>query len=407
VRIVFISHYFPPEVGAPAARVSELSAAWASKHDVTVLTGFPNHPTGRIPAEYRGRFLAEETRDGYRVLRCWLYATRNEGIVKRTISHVSFALTAFVIGLYRLRRPDVIVATSPTFFCVFTAWALGLRFRCPFVFEVRDLWPGVFVQLGVLKSRTLIRALERAEVWLYRRARLVVTVTKGFAEDIRSRGIPADKLVVIPNGADLRFFTPGPPSSMLRKEMGASEKDFLVLYIGAHGISHALDRVLDAAAALRDSSGIRFALVGDGARKAELERLAAADGLENVRFLPSRPRQEVPDFYRSADLCLVPLKDVPLFSTFIPSKMFEIMACGRPILASVRGEAAEILRDSAAALVVEPEDVSAMRQAIERLRSDAEARARMGLRGRSFVEKHYDRAELAERYRLRLEDIAR
>jgi glycosyltransferase involved in cell wall biosynthesis len=405
MRIAFLSHYFPPEVGAPAARVSEIARAWASKHDVTVLTGFPNHPTGRVPPEYRGRFLAEETRDGYRVLRCWLYATPNEGVLKRTISHVSFALTSLLVGLRRLRRPDVMVATSPTFFCVFTAWALALRFRCPFVFEVRDLWPGVFVELGILKSRPVIRALERAELWLYRRARLVVTVTKGFAENIRSRGVPEEKLAVIPNGADLDLFRPGPRSPGAREAMGAGEADFLVLYIGAHGISHALDRVLDAAAALHGVSGIRFALVGDGARKADLERRASRDGLDNIRFLPSRPRRDVPDYYKSADLCLVPLRDVPLFSTFIPSKMFEILACGRPILASLRGEAADILRESGGAVVVEPEDVAAIRAVVERLRSDPAERAEMGRRGREYVEQHFDRAALAEEYRRLLEEL--
>jgi glycosyltransferase involved in cell wall biosynthesis len=407
VRIVFISHYFPPEIGAPAARVSELARIWAAHHDVTVLTGFPNHPTGRIPAEYRGRWIAEETRDGYRVLRCWLYATPNEGIVKRTVSHLSFMVTGFLVGAVKLRRPDVIIATSPTFFCVFAAWALGLRFRRPFVFEVRDLWPAIFVELGVVRRRWAIRLLEAAELWLYRRAARVVTVTRGFAENIQSRGIPPEKLLVVPNGADLERFRPGPRSEGVRTALNAADGDFLILYIGAHGISHALERVLEVAERLRGRRDLRFAFVGDGARKADLERLARESGLANVTFLPAQLRDRVADFYRSADLCLVPLRDVPLFSTFIPSKMFEIMGCGRPILGAVRGEAAAILEQSGGAVVVAPEDVEAMSRSIERLASHRAVCSEMGLLGRRYVEQHFDRAALADRYRLCLEGLVR
>lgn len=406
MRIAFFSHYFPPEIGAPAARVSELARVWAEQHEVTVVTGFPNHPTGRIPEEYRGRFFAREQKDGYTVLRCWLYATPNEGFVRRTLGHLSFMASGFLAGAFRLRRPDVLIATSPTFFSVFSAWALGALYRAPFVFEVRDLWPGIFVELGVLKNRALIRVLEALELWLYRRAALVVTVTRGFAEDIVRRGIPAEKVIVIPNGADLEQYSPGPARVELRRQMGAGPSDFLVLYIGAHGISHALDRILDAADRLRGSSRIRFAFVGEGARKADLLRIASERVLANVSFLPGQHREAVADFYRAADLCLVPLRDVPLFSTFIPSKMFEIMACARPIAASVRGEAAAILEASGGAVVLEPEAAEALAAAVEDLSRDPKRCEELGRRGRRYVEEHFDRRKLAAEYLLALERIA-
>lgn len=405
VRIAFLSHYFPPEIGAPSARVSELAKVWAERHEVTVLTGFPNHPTGRIPPEYRGRFFAREERDGYTVLRSWLYATPNEGFFRRTLGHLSFMVSGFLAGAFRLARPDVLVATSPTFFSVFAAWALGVRHRAPFVFEVRDLWPGIFVELGVLRSRALIRVLERMELWLYRRSALVVTVTRGFAENIIARGIPAAKLLVVPNGADLERFRPGPARPEIRREMGAGDSDFLVLYIGAHGISHALESILEAADRLRTNARIRFALVGEGARKPALERMAANRGLANVRFLPGQPRESVPDFYRAADICLVALRDVPLFSTFIPSKIFEIMACGRPIAASVRGEAAAILNESGAAAVVEPEAVADLARVLEDLSRSPQRCSEMGARGRAYVEANFDRRKLAERYLAALEAL--
>jgi glycosyltransferase involved in cell wall biosynthesis len=406
VRIAFLSHYFPPEIGAPAARVSELARVWAESQDVTVLTGFPNHPTGRIPPEYRGRVFAREQKDGYAVFRCWLYATPNEGFFKRTLGHLSFMVTSFLAGAFRLRRPDVLVATSPTFFSVFAAWALGTLYRAPFVFEVRDLWPGIFVELGILKNRTLIRILEGLELWLYRRAALVVTVTRGFDEDIVRRGIPAEKVVVIPNGADLERYSPGSARQSVREQMGAGPSDFLVLYIGAHGISHALERILEAVDRLRGSPRIRFAFVGEGARKADLVRIASERGCANVAFLPGQARDGVPDFYRAADLCLVPLRDVPLFSTFIPSKMFEIMACARPIVASVRGEASEILEASGGAVVVAPEAAQALADAVEALSRDPRKCAELGLKGRRYVEEHFDRRVLAGKYLTALERIA-
>lgn len=405
MRILFLSHYFPPEIGAPAARVSELATAWAATHEVTVVTGFPNHPTGKIPESYRGEFFREEKRDGYRVLRAWLYATPNEGVLKRTLSHLSFMVTGFLTAACRLSRPDIILATSPTFFSVFAAWALSLRFQTPFVFEVRDLWPGIFVELGILKNRTLIRLLEAAELWLYRRAALVVTVTHGFAENISRRGISPGKLLVIPNGADLDRFVPGSPSQELRAVMGARPSDFLVLYLGAHGISHALEKVLDAADRLRNHPTIRFAFVGEGAQKSLLVQIAAERRLPNVIFLPGQPRESVPNYYCSADLCLVPLRDVPLFSTFIPSKIFEAMACGRPILGALRGEAAEILVESGGALVVEPEAPQQIADAIMALTVSPERLASMGQNARRYVEEHFSRRELAARYLQRLEDL--
>lgn len=405
MRIAFLSHYFPPEIGAPAARVSELARVWAERHEVTVLTGFPNHPTGRIPPEYRGRLFAKEEKDGYTVFRSWLYATANEGFLRRTLGHLSFMASGFLAGAFKLRRPDVIVATSPTLFSVFAAWALGVRFRSPFVFEVRDLWPGIFADLGVLKSRFLIRALEKMELWLYRRSALVVTVTRGFAENIVSRGIPEAKLLVVSNGADLERFCPGPARPEIRRAMGAGEADFLVLYIGALGISHALESFLEVAGRLRGVARIRFALVGEGARKAELQRIAARTALPNLLFLPGQPRESVPDFYRASDLCLVPLRNVPLFSTFIPSKMFEIMACGRPIAASVRGEAATILNESGAAAVVEPEAVEELARVIEELSHSPERCSAMGKRGRAYVEENFDRRKLAEKYLAALEAL--
>ncbi len=224
-----------------------------------------------------------------------------------------------------------------------------------------------------------------------------MTVTRAFAEDIARRGIERGKLHVVPNGVDLAAFEPGPPDADLRSRLGLDDK-FVLLYCGAHGISHALGRLLEAAERLGGDSRFHLLLVGEGAEKDALVARASERGLTNVTFLPAVPREQVAALYRSADVCLVPLRAVPLFRGFIPSKMFEILACGRPVLASVEGESASILHESGAAVVVPPEDVDALVGAARRLADDAGLRAALAARGRPYVSAHFDRDALGERY---------
>jgi glycosyltransferase involved in cell wall biosynthesis len=398
VRIAIVSHYFWPELGAPSARLLELGRAWATRgHEVSVVTNFPNHPTGVIPEDYRGMpFLIEEV-EGLRVIRCRTYATPNRGVVRKTLGHLLFMLQAVVQATPHLGQTDVLVASSPTLFAAVAAYVMSRRLGVPFVLEVRDLWPAIFVDLGVLRNRLAIGVLESLELFLYRRSRAVVTVTRAFARDIEARGIDPGKLHVIYNGVDLAAFEPGPRDQELRRRLGVRDK-LVVLYCGAHGISHALARILDVAEKLRDDDQVHFLLVGEGAEKEALVERAQLDGLVNVTFHPGVARAEVPAFYRSADVCLVPLRAVPLFRSFVPSKMFEILACGRPILASLEGEAAEILKASGAAIVVPPEDVDALDAAVRRLAADSSLRAKLAGRGRPFVSERYDRDALAARY---------
>jgi glycosyltransferase involved in cell wall biosynthesis len=407
LRIALVTHYFWPELGAPSARLLEMGREWVAQgHEVTVVTNFPNHPTGVVPEAYRGRSFQIEDVQGMRVVRCRTYATPNRGIARRTLGHLVFMTQAVLQAAPHLRASDVLVASSPTLFSVVAAWILSLRLRVPFVFEVRDLWPAIFVELGVIRSRFLIACLERLELFLYRRARAVVTVTRAFADDIARRGIEPAKLHVVPNGVDLEAFQPGPADAALRERLAPGAR-LLALYCGAHGISHGLTRILDAAARLRGDLRIRFAFVGEGAEKEMLAARARELGLDNVSFHDSVRREEVPALYRSADVCLVPLRAVPLFRSFIPSKMFEILACGRPILASLEGEAAEILRDSGAAIVVPPEDVEALAAALGRLAAEPPLREELAGRGRPYVTEHFDRRALARRYIEILEGVLR
>jgi glycosyltransferase involved in cell wall biosynthesis len=404
MRIVIVSHYFPPEIGAPQARLSDLARMWAEAgHDVHVVTGMPNHPTGVVPEEYRRRFRVAERIDGYRVTRCWLYATPNEGMVKKTLGHLSFMLSSVVLGFRAIGRPDVVVVSSPTFFSIGSAWLLARLKRSRLVVEIRDLWPAIFVELGVLTNRRAIAILERLELAAYRASDAIVVVSEGFRDHIAARGIPESKIHTIRNGVDVdRFQVADEQDSRWRAKLGARE-DLLVLYIGAHGISQGLSTVVEAAALLTDQP-IHVALVGEGADKPRvLERIRGL-GLENMTTHPGVARDEVQAVLSAADICLVPLRDVPLFTTFIPSKIFELLAVGKVIVGSVAGESAGILREGGA-LVVAPEDPVALADSLRALANDPGRRQHMSEMGRSYVEQNFDRRVLATQYEEILENV--
>src|ERR1700761_851778 len=412
MRTLIVTHYFPPETGAPQARLSELAATWASDGDrVTVLTGMPNHPTGVVPPQYRGAIRRRERRNGYRVLRTWLYATPNEGVVRKTLGHLSFMASSVLLGGSASGRADTVVVSSPTFFSIGSAWLLAKLKRARFVVEVRDLWPAIFVELGVLTNRYVIALLERLELAASAAADQVVVVSEGFRDNLIERGVPAGKVHTIRNGVDLNRFDPDTPADpAVRARLGAGPGDCLVLYVGTHGISQGLTAVADAAAQLARDPGapgrrgprIRFAFVGDGADKPRLAGRLAELGLDTVTLLPSVPSAEVPALLAAADISLVPLRQVPLFATFIPSKLFELLAAGKAVIGAMTGEAAHILAE-AGGVVVPPEDSDALAEAIRALAADPELRRAMGRAGRAHVERSYDRAALAREYRKILE----
>ena len=271
------------------------------------------------------------------MVRTWLYATPNEGVARKTLGHLSFMASSVLLGWRASGPADVVVVSSPTFFSILSGWLLARLKRARFVVEVRDLWPAIFVELGVLTNRRVIRLLERLELAAYAAADQVVVVSEGF------RGRPDQARGAAGEGAHdqerrgPRAVRPGPGSSgerhELRARLGAGPGDCLVLYAGTHGISQALPAIADAAALLDrraiPGGAIRFAFVGDGADKKRLERRVAELGLGNVVLLPGVPNAEMPALLAAADICLVPLRKVPLFATFIPSKMFEYLAAGK------------------------------------------------------------------------------
>ncbi len=399
MNIAFYSHYFTPEIGAPSARIYDLAQQWLRMgNKVQVITCFPNHPTGRIyPGYQAGRYLNERL-DGIEVHRHWTYLAANRGFIRKTLGHLSYLPAAAFISNPHVASPEVAIGTSPTLFAAMAAASFAKRRRVPFIMEVRDLWPAIFVELGILKNRQIIAMLERLEMNLYRKATKIVVVTEAFRTKLITRGLPPEKIITIPNGADVEFWSSSKTDGQVRQKYNL-ENRFVVAYIGAHGISHGLERVLDCAGKLRALPDIHFLFVGEGAEKAKLIERASELKLNNTTFLDSVGKNEVRELYELADVCLVPLKNIPLFDAFIPSKLFEILAMARPIIGSLRGEAADILDRSGAALIVEPENSHALAEAVlELYRKPPRARREMGERGREFVTSHYSRQILSTRY---------
>jgi colanic acid biosynthesis glycosyl transferase WcaI len=373
VNILFLSDNFPPESNAPASRLHEHARYWVrAGHRVTVITGVPNFPEGKVYPGYENRWHQREQLDGIEVVRVKTLIAPNEGFFARTLDYLSFMCSGAAAGLIE-RRPDLVVASSPQFFAAVGGWQLARLRRVPFVLEVRDLWPASIVAVGAMRDGAVIDALERLELFLYRQAQAVIVVTEAFRRDIASRGVDPGKLHVVTNGADLSWCAPVPRDEAFVREHGLGS-ELCVGYIGTHGMAHALERVLDAAELLRDTPQITFFFAGGGAERARLEASVAERRLSNVALVPRQPKSGMSRLWSACDVALIPLRNDPVFATVIPSKLFEAMAHGVPVLMSVPpGEATAIVEQTGSGLVIPPEDPGALAGALREL---------LGARGR-------------------------
>jgi glycosyltransferase involved in cell wall biosynthesis len=398
MRILFFSHYFPPEVNAPASRTYEHCREWvAAGHEVHVITCVPSHPVGVPFRGYRPGWYQQEHHDGIVVHRVWTLLAPNKGVVKRTLNYLSFMPPAVWRSL-RLGRFDVFIGTSPQFFCAVATWIAAWLGRTPWVFELRDLWPESIHAVGAARAYMPLKMLERLELLLYAQASSVVCVSEAFVRNLVSRGIPAAKLSFVPNGVDTAVWTAGVRAKG-RAKLDAHESDIIVSYIGTVGMAHDIGTVLDAARLLgRERPRLRFVIVGDGAEREALAARARAEGLDNVTFTGLVPRAEIPDYLAASDVSLVTLKPSDLFKTVLPSKMFESMAAARPIVLAVDGEARQVLERAGAGLAVAPGNAAALASALRRLAADPELRQTLGAAGAQFVERDFSRRTWAHRY---------
>lgn len=399
MRVLYLSQYFPPEVGATQTRAYEMARYLVSAgHQVTMLTELPNHPSGIIPPAYHGKWYERETFDGIDVLRLWVKASPSKTFGHRMLFYLSYMVNATLAGLLLARgRYDVVYATSPPLFVGGAALAVHALRRIPFVFEVRDLWPESAVALGELRNPRAIAWATRLEKMCYNSAAQVVVVTEGIRQRLLTRGLAAHKLHLIPNGANVARFRPQPEAGQrLRQELGLESK-FVVLYAGIHGLAQGMETLVEVARLLQGQRDVQFVFVGEGPKKADVVALRETHRLDNLTLLDERPASEMPALLSAANVALVPLRRLELFQGALPSKMFEAWACGCPVILSIAGEAQQVLAEAQAGLFAEPEDPVAIAAAIMALH-DAPAWAReLGQNGRRYVEAHYSRERMAQR----------
>ena len=406
MHILFLTDNFPPEVNAPASRTFEHCREWVkSGHRVTVITCAPNFPTGKVYAGYRNRIWQSESMEGIQVVRVWSYITANQGFLKRILDYLSFMVSAVAASPF-VRGIDLVIGTSPQFFTVCAAYAVSQIKRVPFVFELRDLWPESIKAVGAMKDSLATEWLEKLELHLYCKAERIISATYSFRRVLAARGIDPRKIDVITNGVDTARFGLRPKDAELTKAIGLEGK-FVAGYIGTHGMAHGLETLLRAAAYLRRQPGgevFRFLFIGDGARKLELMEAAKDMELDNVVFLDSVPKQDVVKYWSLLDVSIIHLKKTELFNTVIPSKLFESMAMGIPVIHGVAGESAEIVEREGVGVLFEPENDAQLGERLRALQADPNRHQTLRQNGPAAA-RHYQRADLAMRMMGILEQI--
>ncbi|HIF9339308.1 TPA: glycosyltransferase family 4 protein [Photobacterium damselae] len=371
MHILFLTDNFPPEGNAPATRTYEHAIRWVKAgHEVTVITCVPNFPEGKVFEGYKNSWYQKYDIDGINVVRVKTYITANEGFVKRILDYMSFMVSGFIAGLFQ-KKTDIVVATSPQFFCACAGWGLSVIRRKPFVFELRDIWPASITAVGAMKDSSVIRMLEKVELFLYRRADSIVSVTHAFKNELIERGINSGKINVVLNGVDLSKYAPVKGKNPKLATQYNLEGKFVAGYIGTHGMAHGLEYIVDVAARLQEYEDIRIVFAGGGAARKKVVDLVVEKQLKNVVLIDRQPKEMMAKLWSLCDVSLVPLVNNDLFKTVIPSKIFECMGMGIPTIMSVpEGEATAIIRDTHSGIVVESENVEQISQAILKLYTD-------------------------------------
>jgi glycosyltransferase involved in cell wall biosynthesis len=394
MHITLLSQYYPPEVGAPQARLSELAAHFIDRgHSVTVLTGMPNYPTGRIHVGYGG-ILLREHKESVNLIRTFTFATQKAQLLHRMTNYLSFVTSSAIIGSLLLAKADYLFVESPPLFLGLSGIWLSRIKAARLIFNVSDLWPESAVQLGVLRRESnAFKASVLLERFCYNQAWLITGQSKSILADIQKR-YPDRRTFHLSNGVDTQKFSPHRYTENARATLGGNK--CIVLYAGLHGLAQGLEQVLDVAETLKNETALEFILIGDGPTKNELLDSAKRRNLNNVRFLEPRPASEMPALVAAADIVLVPLKKY--IPGAVPSKLYEAMASARPVILIAPGEAADIVCQHKAGFVVTPGSINDLAAAIRKLYTDSSLRRIYGQNGRRAAEQHFDRSKIAARF---------
>lgn len=394
MKILFLSDNFPPEVNAPATRTYEHCREWVKEEnvDVTVITSFPNYPQGRVYDGYKNQLRMDDLIEDINVTRIWSFIAANEGTYRRILDQLSFAITSFFFGLFR--KCDVIIATSPQFFVTITGYLLSIIKRKPWVFELRDLWPDTIVAVGAIKNRRVLKILEWLELFLYRKADLIIPVTDAFKQNLVERGIDTNKIHVVTNGANLVLFEAKDKNNVLLKKLSLEGK-IIVGYIGTHGMTHGLDSIIRTLPKIKNQN-VHFLFIGAGAEKEKLILLSKDLSASNITFLDPVSKAEISEYISIIDIGLVPLKKKDTFKTVIPSKIFELASMRKPILLGVEGQAKVIIDEFGAGIGYEPENEEDFLEKLQDICSNEQQYANLQ-NGCSRLAQEYDRVRLANK----------
>ncbi len=395
MHILFLTDNFPPETNAPATRTFEHIKYWVKKGiRVTVITGAPNFPEGKIYSGYKNKWLIKENIDGIEVWRVKTYISANQGVFKRIIDFLSFMISSFIFGIL-VKNVSVVIGTSPQFFTVISAWALSKLKKVPFVFELRDIWPDSVSALGVLKNSLVIKIFVKIEIFLYHQSDLIISVTNAFKTELSNRGIDPKKIKVVLNGADLDKYIPISKKDFEFSERYNLSQKFVVGYVGTQGIAHELKNVIKSAEILKENHRIHFIFAGGGADNLNLKQEVKDLELKNVTFIPTQPKENMPRIWSLCDISLVHLKNSNIFESVIPSKIFESMAMGLPIIISIpKGEATNLVEMHNAGISVLPESPNDLAEKILDLSNNKkmlESYSRHGIQGAQ----HFNRKNLS------------
>lgn len=397
MRILFLTQYCPPEVGAPQNRIFEFAKKLKEfGHEVTILTALPNYPRGEIFDEYKGRGVVIEEIEGIKIVRTSIYATKSKSFTKRLRNYLSFTFSSVLKGAKHIDKQDVIITESPPLFLGFSGFVLAKLKKAKFIFNISDLWPESAIKLGVLHNKLFIKMSVWLEEFCYRHAAAVTCQTQGIVDDIVNRGFDKNKIHLLTNGVDTNLFKKENRDEDFRREIGIENK-FALCYAGIHGIAQGLQVIINAAEIVKDEENIQFIFVGDGPEKQDLIKMAQERGLNNVTFLPLQPKKNMPKIVASMDAAIIPLRKLELFKGALPSKMFETLASEIPIILPVQGEAAKLINSANAGIVVEPENSKEIAEAVLKLYNDIELRKNLGENGRAYVMENYARENITRK----------
>ncbi|KOR24082.1 glycosyltransferase family 4 protein [Clostridium sp. L74] len=397
MKILFLTQYCPPEVGAPQNRIFEFAKQLKKfGHEVTILTAMPNYPEGEIFDGYRGKKIVKEELDGINIVRTSIYATKDKSFVKRLRNYLSFTFSSVFTGSKYIDNQDAIITESPPLFLGWSGYILSKRKKAKFIFNVSDLWPESAVKLDVLHNKFLIKASTWLEEFCYKKAAAVTGQTKGIVDNIVSRGFDRNKVHLITNGVDTEFFKKENRDERLREKWGLKDK-FAVCYAGIHGLAQGLEVIINAAELLKEERDIQFVFIGDGPEKSKLMTMVKEKKLTNVSFQPVQSKPNMPKIIASMDATVVPLKKLDLFKGALPSKMFEALASELPIVLAVEGEAEKLINEASAGITVEPENAKEIAQAVLKLHKNRDIKERLGQNGRDYVIKNYSRESITRK----------